>query len=144
MPRESYTHVEQDIQERSDDAWSYQYTVPHQNYVVLFICENSPGPSAVKIFGAYRTLEDANRAADKISNEMDFFDVYVADTNAWVPIPPSQEFVEEVEYQEKRMSEIKDTFIKMKQRDAAQMRRRIETSKSSDVAAPPSSPVGEA
>ncbi|AAR26978.1 FirrV-1-O1 [Feldmannia irregularis virus a] len=128
MARAPVTHIESDIAQRSDEAWGYQYHVRDQNFVLLSICDNessSDCPSAIKVFGTYRTLDEANRAAGVISNENDFFDVYVADTNAWLPIPPSSKFIEDVRYQEERLKDIKDTFTKMKDRNANQMRRQI-------------------
>ena len=113
---ESKTHIEEDISSRSDEAWSYEFPVRNQNYVVMSIAESSP--AAVKIFGVYPGLEEANRASATISKENDFFNVYVADTNAWVPIPPSAKFIENVEYQEERMTEIKDSFTALKERNA--------------------------
>lgn len=116
---ESITHIEEDIRGRSGEAWSYAFPVRNQNYVVMSIAESSSGsPSAVKIFGVYGGLEEANRASATISKENDFFNVYVADTNAWLPIPPSTEFIENVEYQEERMTEIKESFTALKERNA--------------------------
>ena len=119
---ESVTHIEEDITARSDEAWSYTFPVRNQNYVVMSIAESgdasSGSPTAVKIFGVYGGLEEANRASAKISKENDFFNVYVADTNAWVPIPPTTKFIENVEYQEERMTEIKESFTALKERNA--------------------------
>lgn len=130
MAKERTIHVEDDIARRSDDAWTYQFQVPNQNYAVITICENDKpgGQTGIKIFGVFRTVDDANRAAKSISQENDFFDVYVADTNAWVPIPPGKDFVEDVEYQEQRMKEIKESFTKMKERNANALKREIESS----------------
>lgn len=118
---ESKTHIEEDISSRSDEAWSYTFAVRNQNYVVMSIAESDLGPSspaAVKIFGVYGGLEEANRVSATISKENDFFNVYVADTNAWVPIPPTTQFIENVEYQEERMTEIKDSFAALRERNA--------------------------
>lgn len=113
---ESKQHIEEDIMARSEEAWGYTFPVRNQNYVVMSIVESSP--AAIKVFGVYSGLEEANRASAAISKENDFFNVYVADTNVWVPIPPSQEFIENVEYQEERMTEIKDSFAALKERNA--------------------------
>lgn len=123
---ESKTHIEEDISSRSDEAWSYAFPVRNQNYVVMSIAESdlgpgsdvAPPPTAVKIYGVYGGLEEANRVSATISKENDFFNVYVADTNAWVPIPPTTKFIENVEYQEERMTEIKDSFTALKERNA--------------------------
>lgn len=117
---ESKTHIEEDISSRSDEAWSYAFPVRNQNYVVMSIAESSTTevPTAVKIFGVYGGLEEANRVSATISKENDFFNVYVAETNAWVPIPPTTKFIENVEYQEERMTEIKESFTALKERNA--------------------------
>lgn len=119
---ESKEHIEEDVKGRSQEAWGYSYPVRNQNYVVMSIVERSDAsiasPAAIKVFGVYGGLEEANRVSAEISKENDFFNVYVADTNAWVPIPPSREFIENVEYQEERMTEIKDSFTALKERNA--------------------------
>lgn len=119
---ERKTHIEEDIKARSEEAWGYQFPVRNQNYVVLSIVEASddanPKSSAIKIFGVYGGLEEANRVSAEISKENDFFNVYVADTNAWVPIPPTRDFIENVEYQEEKMTQIKNSFAALKERNA--------------------------
>ena len=113
---ESKTHVEEDIKERCDSCWGYVYPVHNQNFVVMSILDGQP--SSIKIFGVYSSLDEANRNSEKISKENDFFNVYVASTNAWVPIPPTPEFIENIEYQEKRLQEIKNSYAALKERDA--------------------------
>lgn len=118
---ESKQHIEDDIKARSDEAWAYTFPVRNQNYVVMCIVgssEEESASAAIKVFGVYGGLEEANRASAAISKENDFFNVYVADTNVWVPIPPTREFIENVEYQEERMTEIKDSFTALKERNA--------------------------
>lgn len=123
---ESQMHVEEDIQQRSNDAWNYVFPVRNQNYVVMSMVESTDSkPSAIKIYGVYGGLEEANRASREISNANDFFNVYVADTNSWVPIPPTVDFIENIEYQEKRMTEIKDSFTALKERNAQSLRNAI-------------------
>lgn len=114
---ESITHIEEDIEVRSNNGWNYKKSVKDQNYVVMSIVECQPTP-AVKIFGAYNHQEEAEKCAAEISRENDFFNVYVADTNAWVPIPPTSDFIENVEYQEQRMMDIKNSFKALKETNA--------------------------
>lgn len=113
-------HVEEDISERADEHWDYVFQVPRQNFTVLFIVnpEDSTKPCPIKIFGSYPTEEAANKAAKQISSECDFFNVYVAENNNWLPVPPTAEFIENVEYQEERMKDIKDAFVALKERNA--------------------------
>ena len=142
---ESKRHIEEDIKERSDAAWKYVFAVRNQNYVVMSIvestskpCSNSTSEStsesttsestktpAIKIYGVYASLEEANKASREISNANDFFNVYVADTNAWIPIPPTTDFIENVEYQEERLTQIKDAFTALKERNAQNLNQAI-------------------
>lgn len=145
---ESKRHIEEDIKERSDAAWKYVFAVRNQNYVVMSIvestsepCSNSSSEStsastsestsestktpAIKIYGVYASLEEANKASREISNANDFFNVYVADTNAWIPIPPTTDFIENVEYQEERLTQIKDAFTALKERNAQNLNQAI-------------------
>ena len=131
---ESKRHIEEDIKQRSDEAWNYVFPVRNQNYVVMSIVESTSDiPSAIKIYGTYGGLEEANRASREISNANDFFNVYVADTNAWVPIPPTTEFIENVEYQEKRLTEIQDAFAALKERNAQNLKQTIKKDVQSEV-----------
>lgn len=133
---ESKRHIEEDIKERSDEAWNYVFPVRNQNYVVMSILESTSTPdkpSAIKIYGTYGGLEEANRVSREISNANDFFNVYVADTNAWIPIPPTTDFIENVEYQEQRLTEIQDAFAALKERNAQNLKQAIKRDDVSDV-----------
>lgn len=122
-------HIEEDIKQRSDEAWEFVFPVRNQNYVVMSMVESTSSDpnsnSAIKIFGVYASLEEANKYSREISNANDFFNVYVADTNAWIPIPPTTDFIENVEYQEERLTQIKDAFTALKDRDARNLSRAI-------------------
>jgi len=96
-------HIEKDIQDKSDEAWTYKKLFHNQNFAVLSIidsCEiekdgvSKTLPASIKIFGTFSSLDEANRHSKTISTENDFFHVYVADTNSWLPIPPTTEFIE--------------------------------------------------
>jgi len=116
---ESTNHIEEDITYRSDNAWNHTHPIHNQNFVVMSIVEAPKDEtSAVKIFGVFSSLKEANEVSQEISKENDFFNVYVASTNAWVPIPPTSEFIENVEFQEQRLTDIKKSFAAAKERDA--------------------------
>ena len=116
---ESKKHIEDDIESRSDIGWSYSFPVHNQNYVVLNIIDVPNGEtSAIKIFGVYSSLAEANDVSEKISKENDFFNVYVASTNAWLPIPVTRDLVENVEYQEGELKKIKKSHEALKEREA--------------------------
>lgn len=118
---ECNVNIEQDIQQRSEAAWRHKFYVQNQNYVVLSIVDQGTPPTAIKIFGTYGSLEEANKASAQISAENDFFDVYVADTNAWLPVPCTREFVENIHYQNEKMNQIRDGFTNLKERNAKQL-----------------------
>lgn len=124
---EKQVHVEEDINERSAEQWDYEFPVVNQQFCLMSIvdCEDPKKPCAVKVFGCYASSETANAAAAKISSECDFFHIYVCPTNAWVPVPPSADFIENVTYQESRMKEIQETFVALKERRAKEVIRHL-------------------
>lgn len=124
---EKHVHVEEDVQLRCGEQWGYQFPVANQQYCTMSIvdCADPEKPAAVKIFGCYSSVEAANAAASTISSECDFFHVYVCPTNAWVPVPPSADFIENVTYQESRMKEIQDAFGALKERKAKEVIRSL-------------------
>jgi len=124
---EKQVHVEEHIQERCAEQWDYQFPVVNQQHCLMSIvdCEDPQKPAAIKVFGCYPSVDAANAAAAKISSECDFFHVYVCPTNAWVPVPPSPDFIENVQYQESRMKEIQETFAALKDRPAQDVIRHL-------------------
>ena len=125
--REQSTHIEDDFTERSAEAWRYKYIEHNQNYVVMSIIDAlGDKPAAIKIYGMYSSMDEANKVSERISSENDYFNVYVASSNQWLPIPPTKEFIENVVYQEKRMQELHDSFTKKKERDAEQLKKMMD------------------
>ena len=139
MFSQSVDHVEKDIESKSNEAWTYKKVFHNQNFVVLSIIDASEKtvtkedgttettklPPSIKIFGTFSSLEEANRHSKKINTENDFFHVYVADTNEWLPIPPTAEFIEDVEYQEERLQGIKKAYTDMRERSAKEVADKI-------------------
>jgi len=122
--RDQNTHIEDDFSERSEEAWRYKHIEHNQNFVVMSIVDAlDKNPAAVKIYGMYSSMEEANKVSENISSENDYFNVYVASSNKWLPIPPTKEFIENVVYQEERMKELHNSFTKKKERDAEQMKK---------------------
>jgi hypothetical protein len=125
---EKKLHVEENIRERAEDNWDFQFPVVNQQFCLLSIVdtEDRDLSAAVKIFGCYPSEESANAAAKKISAECDFFHVYVCPTSSWVPVPPQARMIENVQYQESRMSEIQDAFVALRERKAKEVIRHLE------------------
>lgn len=115
---ECNVRIEENIEERSRVAWQHKFPVHNQNYVVLSIVDTGKLPAAIKIFGTYASIEEANGASAEISAQNDFFDVYVADTNAWLPVPCGREFVESTLYQDEKMNQIREGFSIIKEKNA--------------------------
>lgn len=115
---ECKTNVEQNIEERSKTAWAHKFPVHNQNFVVLSIVETEGNFSAIKIFGTFATLEQANKVSAEISVQNDFFDVFVGETCEWLPVPCTREFVENIHYQEEKMEEIRKGFTQIKEKNA--------------------------
>lgn len=125
---ERNVHVEENIEERADENWGYEFPVVNQLFTLMSIVdtEDKNLAAAVKIFGCYPSEDAANAAAKKISAECDFFHVYVCPNNAWIPVPPSRKMIEDVTYQESRMNDIRDAFVALKQRGAKDVIRHLE------------------
>ena len=125
---ERKAHVEEDIKERAEENWDFHFPVVNQQFCLLSIVdtESKDTCAAVKIFGCYPTEESANVAAKKISAECDFFHVYVCPTSSWVPVPPHAKMIEDVKYQESRMTEIQEAFVALKERKAKEVIRHLE------------------
>jgi len=122
--RDQTTHIEDDFAERSEEAWRYKHVEHNQNFVVMSIVDAlDNNPAAVKVYGMYSSMEEANKISERISCENDYFNVYVASSNQWLPIPPTKEFIENVVYQEERMKELHNSFTKKKERDAEQLKK---------------------
>ncbi|CAM9157611.1 unnamed protein product [Phaeothamnion confervicola] len=138
LPEQS-VHVEEDVSERAKEAWAYRHNVSGQAYALL--CIVSPGgtrqtiapkesyESAIKIFGCFPTLDSANAEAAKISEECDFFDVYVCSTNDWVSIPPDYTKIEDVKYRESRLQNLQDALVSMRTGRSKEMVERVKKDK---------------
>ena len=128
---QSVNHVESDVLERSNQMWTYEKVFHNQNYVVMSIVEGTDGgdgtvnPPVVKIFGTFSSIEQANSASKTIAEENDFYHVYVAETNKWLPCPPSPAFIENVTYSEERLENIKNAYADLKDRNARDVESKI-------------------
>lgn len=114
-------NIEEDIDSRSKIAWAHKHPLHNQNFVVMSIVDQGSPPSAIKIFGTFSSVEEANKVSAEIIAENDFFDVLVADTNKWLPCPASREFIEDIRYQETKMNQIRDGFAQLKEGNAKRL-----------------------
>ena len=126
-------HIEDDIEERMQIAWDYQPSdggVHNQNFVVM--CVISPDGTnqrcpdlAIKIFGCFPTQEGADKYAQKLSSENNFFDYFVATTRDWLKLPPQVASIEDVHYQESALSDIQKRIVDMRSARAQLMQEQI-------------------
>lgn len=127
-------HIEEDVAERVECAWEFRPSsgyVRNQEYVVM--CVVAPHGTnqkcsdlAVKIFGCFPTKESADKYAAQLSTECNCFDYYVATTMDWLKLPPQVESIDDVNYQEEALNNIKQRMIDMRSARAKLLQERIE------------------
>ena len=132
-------HVEEDVEFRLDAAWDFKPTdqnTSQQNFVVMCVVApegtNQKCPSlAIKIFGCFPTKEAADKYAQKLSLECNFWDYFVASTKEWLKLPPQVESLEDVHYQEGALTNIKQKILDTRTAAAKLMQDRIAADKAS-------------
>jgi len=85
-------------------------TVPGQ----VFACISLVGPEApqksdkfaLKIRGCFATREEAANHAKRLQKDDATFNIYVVDMYKWLLIPPDEQKIEDVHYQNERLEEI--------------------------------------
>jgi len=123
---ERVTHIEEPCKERAQEGLRYKRVEHNQNFVVLSIIERiDDNPPAIKIFGMYSSVEEANRVSKKINNDNDYLNIYVASSNEWIPIPPTTEFIENIVYQEEKLQQIQAGYTKQKEHNAQELTKSI-------------------
>jgi Family of unknown function (DUF5832) len=88
--------------------------LPGQLYV-LFSCVGPECPQkndmfGVKFYGAVQSVEVAKDYAKKLQSEDATFNIYVADTNQWLLIPPDGSKISDTHYVEEKLEEIMQGF----------------------------------
>jgi hypothetical protein len=89
---------------------------PRQQFTVLsVIAPTGTSQKAkdlmIRVYGCCETMEQANTWAKQIRDSNDFFDVYVLQNHEWAPLPPNCDEVDFVSYTEKRVQDIRDSYI---------------------------------
>ena len=91
---EQTQHVEEDIGDRSKEAWAFRHAVPGQAYALL--CIVSPGgtrqtsqmeESAIKIFGCFPTLDSPTQRPPRFRSNATFLTSTSAARTTGSPCP---------------------------------------------------------
>lgn len=128
-------HIEENIEERMNAAWEFRPNngpIPNQNYVVMCVVApegtNQKCPDlAIKIFGCFATKEQADKYANTLSTECDFFDYYVASSLDWLKLPPQVQCIDDVNYQDNALKNIQQRLVDMRTARAKLLQERIDT-----------------
>lgn len=126
-------HLEQNIEERVDMHWDFKPstgTVDGQKFAVMsIVCPEGTNQKAakfgIKIFGCFSSLKEANEYAQHLQGECNVFDYYVVETQCWAKLPPSVEKLEDQNFQEKELENLKNIVIKNRQARAKMLEERI-------------------
>lgn len=90
--------------------------IQKQNFTVLsVIAPTGTNQTAkdlmIRVYGCCDTLETANALAKKLRDSNDFFDIYVMPNFEWIPLPPRVDEIDYVNYTEKRIQTIRDSYV---------------------------------
>jgi hypothetical protein len=125
-------HIEDNIEERFEDAWNYQpsFGAMVGKYVLLCVvapegCNQTVKELAIKVFAVYSSKEEADKVARRLSNECDVFDYFVASTCEWLRLPPQVDMIDDVNYHETTLENIKQRTIDMRTARAKLMQERM-------------------
>jgi hypothetical protein len=120
------TSIETDIAERCEQGWYMKMPIPGQQYVVFSCASTGELPVAIKIYGTFASKDEANEFSRKISAKCDFFDVYVGQTNEWLPVPPKLSHIEDVHYQNDKLNALRNSIVALREGSAASMKQMLE------------------
>jgi hypothetical protein len=126
-------HLEQNIEERVDMFWDFKPStglVDGQRFAVMcIVCPEGTNQKAsnmgIKIFGCFPTLKEANEYAKELQGECNVFDYYVVETQCWAKLPPSVEKLEDQNFQEHELENLKNIVVKNRQARAKMLEERI-------------------
>jgi hypothetical protein len=118
---DSATGIE-DVEARADDMFDkpvpQRHRNPRQKYAILTIVAptgtnqtTKSGDMLQRIYGCTETLEEANAWAKRIRDSNDFFDVYSVELHEWVTLPPKIDQIDDVQFTDKRIQGIRDSYI---------------------------------
>jgi hypothetical protein len=84
--------------------------VPGQQYAIISIISPSSRQQhdklAVKIRGAFSTMDDAKKHAERLQKQDSTFDIFVVDMYSWLPLPPDKGEIGEQHYADNKLEEL--------------------------------------
>jgi len=97
-------------------------TVPGQMYALIsMVGPDMPQKNeklGLKIRGCFSSKDEASAHAKRLQKEDQLVDIYVVDMYKWLLVPPDREQIDDVHYQNDKLEEIMQGYMK-NQRDAA-------------------------
>lgn len=85
-------------------------TVPGQQFAIISVISPSSRQQhdqlAVKIRGAFSTMDDAKKHAERLQKQDSTFDIFVVDMYAWLPLPPDKGEIGEQHYADNKLEEL--------------------------------------
>ena len=85
-------------------------TVPGQQYAIISVISPSSRQKhdqlAVKIRGAFSTMDDAKKHAERLQKLDSTFDIFVVDMYSWLPLPPDKGEIGEQHYEDNKLEEL--------------------------------------
>lgn len=131
-------HIEENVEDRVNDAWDFRPSTRPNNQEYMVMCVVAPEGTnqkckdlAIKVFGCFPTKEEADKYAKRMSSECNIFDYFVGTTCDWLKLPPQVECIDDVNYQESALSNIKQRLVDMRSARATLMQERIEADRAS-------------
>jgi Family of unknown function (DUF5832) len=109
--------------------------VPNINFVVMSCAAQglaqvtSDNKCAIKLRGAFNTVEEANEHAVKLQEEDPYFDIYVAPMYEWLVIPPETSYCSEVHLPNQKIEEIINRELLHRHETATKLEQRIQSAK---------------
>jgi len=87
-------------------------TVKNQNYCLASIIESKDDrPHIFTVLGCFSTVEEAKEHAKMASEEDNSHNIFLCEVGKWVPVPASEEFIENTEYQDRYVQELMTGYM---------------------------------
>lgn len=145
-------HFEQNVEQRVDMYWDFKPSsgyVQGQKFAVMsIVCPDGTNQKAanfgIKVFGCFATLKEANDYAKELQTECNAFDYYTVETQCWAKLPPRVDKLDDQNFQEEELENLKNTVIKMRVARAKMLEERMLSEKAANKKASAAAIEGEA
>lgn len=100
-------------------------TAKFQRFALVSIVESQEthsegSPHIFTVLGTFSTEEEAKEHVKLCTEEDNRFNIYMTELGKWVPVPPKQEFIEKVMYQDKYVQDLMDGYFTSQKEAKAQ------------------------